>query len=243
MTARAKRAGRPRSDAGDRRRRRRPGGPIAFSLGAAGIEPTIVDPDVIEVSNLHRQIAACAERHGQAKGDAARRCGRGKRRARQGLSSAPGAARTPTTSRATAISSSTAATIRRRSSPSPIMVAAAGRMSSRRRCARRQRVRRRAGRRVLPLLCSRSRSMPPRARRPACSVPWSVRSAVSPARSRSASRAVIARTPARSSYSMICARRRRRASCASRPAPGARAVRARRSRLTANRAGRQMKEL
>ena len=33
------------------------GGPIAFSLAAAGIELTIVDPDVVEVSNLHRQIA------------------------------------------------------------------------------------------------------------------------------------------------------------------------------------------
>lgn len=32
------------------------GGPLALSLGAAGIELTIVDLDVIEVSNLHRQI-------------------------------------------------------------------------------------------------------------------------------------------------------------------------------------------
>jgi adenylyltransferase/sulfurtransferase len=32
------------------------GGPLALSLGAAGIELTIVDPDVIEVTNLHRQI-------------------------------------------------------------------------------------------------------------------------------------------------------------------------------------------
>lgn len=32
------------------------GGPIAFALGAAGIELCIVDPDVIEPSNLHRQI-------------------------------------------------------------------------------------------------------------------------------------------------------------------------------------------
>jgi adenylyltransferase/sulfurtransferase len=32
------------------------GGPIARSLGAAGIELSIVDPDVVEVSNLHRQI-------------------------------------------------------------------------------------------------------------------------------------------------------------------------------------------
>ena len=32
------------------------GGPIAMSLAAAGIELTIVDHDVVEVSNLHRQI-------------------------------------------------------------------------------------------------------------------------------------------------------------------------------------------
>ncbi len=32
------------------------GGPLAFSLGAAGIELTIVDRDIVEVSNLHRQI-------------------------------------------------------------------------------------------------------------------------------------------------------------------------------------------
>jgi molybdopterin/thiamine biosynthesis adenylyltransferase len=32
------------------------GGPIALSLAAAGIELTIVDPDVVEVSNLHRQL-------------------------------------------------------------------------------------------------------------------------------------------------------------------------------------------
>lgn len=32
------------------------GGPIALSLGAAGIELTIVDHDVVELSNLHRQI-------------------------------------------------------------------------------------------------------------------------------------------------------------------------------------------
>ena len=32
------------------------GGPLALALGAAGIELTIVDPDVVEVSNLHRQI-------------------------------------------------------------------------------------------------------------------------------------------------------------------------------------------
>jgi adenylyltransferase/sulfurtransferase len=32
------------------------GGPLALSLGAAGIELSIVDPDVVEISNLHRQI-------------------------------------------------------------------------------------------------------------------------------------------------------------------------------------------
>lgn len=32
------------------------GGPLALAMGAAGIELTIVDPDVVELSNLHRQI-------------------------------------------------------------------------------------------------------------------------------------------------------------------------------------------
>ena len=32
------------------------GGPLALSLGAAGIELAIVDPDLVEISNLHRQI-------------------------------------------------------------------------------------------------------------------------------------------------------------------------------------------
>jgi molybdopterin-synthase adenylyltransferase len=32
------------------------GGPLAFALGAAGIELVICDPDVVEASNLHRQI-------------------------------------------------------------------------------------------------------------------------------------------------------------------------------------------
>jgi molybdopterin/thiamine biosynthesis adenylyltransferase len=60
------------------------GGPLALALGAAGIELVIVDPDVVETSNLHRQIQFTAadlgapkattlarrviERGGQAKG-------------------------------------------------------------------------------------------------------------------------------------------------------------------------------
>jgi adenylyltransferase/sulfurtransferase len=32
------------------------GGPLAFSLGAAGIELVIIDHDTVDVSNLHRQI-------------------------------------------------------------------------------------------------------------------------------------------------------------------------------------------
>ena len=32
------------------------GGPLALGLGAAGIELVIVDPDIVETSNLHRQI-------------------------------------------------------------------------------------------------------------------------------------------------------------------------------------------
>lgn len=49
---------------GDRRQRIRAtlvgagglGGPLAFALGAAGIELTIVDHDTVDASNLHRQI-------------------------------------------------------------------------------------------------------------------------------------------------------------------------------------------
>jgi len=43
------------------------GGPIALSLGAAGIELTIVDHDVVELSNLHRQIQFTAADLGQPK--------------------------------------------------------------------------------------------------------------------------------------------------------------------------------
>lgn len=43
------------------------GGPLALSLGAAGIELTIVDPDTVDVSNLHRQIQFTANDVGRAK--------------------------------------------------------------------------------------------------------------------------------------------------------------------------------
>lgn len=43
------------------------GGPIALSLAAAGLELTIVDPDVVELSNLHRQIQFTTEDLGQPK--------------------------------------------------------------------------------------------------------------------------------------------------------------------------------
>jgi adenylyltransferase/sulfurtransferase len=43
------------------------GGPIAFALGAAGIELTIVDFDAVELSNLHRQIQFTAADLGQPK--------------------------------------------------------------------------------------------------------------------------------------------------------------------------------
>jgi len=43
------------------------GGPIALALGAAGIELTIVDHDVVELSNLHRQIQFTAADLGQPK--------------------------------------------------------------------------------------------------------------------------------------------------------------------------------
>ena len=43
------------------------GGPLALSLGAAGIELTIVDPDLVEESNLHRQIQFSAADLGKPK--------------------------------------------------------------------------------------------------------------------------------------------------------------------------------
>jgi adenylyltransferase/sulfurtransferase len=43
------------------------GGPLALSLGAAGIELTIVDPDLVELSNLHRQIQFTAADLGKPK--------------------------------------------------------------------------------------------------------------------------------------------------------------------------------
>ena len=43
------------------------GGPIALSLGAAGIELTIFDHDTVELSNLHRQIQFTAADLGQPK--------------------------------------------------------------------------------------------------------------------------------------------------------------------------------
>lgn len=43
------------------------GGPIAIALGAAGLELTIVDPDVVELSNLHRQIQFTAADLGHRK--------------------------------------------------------------------------------------------------------------------------------------------------------------------------------
>ena len=43
------------------------GGPIGLALGAAGIELTILDHDVVEVSNLHRQLQFTAADVGQPK--------------------------------------------------------------------------------------------------------------------------------------------------------------------------------
>jgi adenylyltransferase/sulfurtransferase len=43
------------------------GGPLALALGAAGVEVIVVDPDVVEVSNLHRQIQFTTADLGAAK--------------------------------------------------------------------------------------------------------------------------------------------------------------------------------
>ena len=43
------------------------GGPLALSLAAAGIELVIVDPDVVELSNLHRQLQFTTQDLGQPK--------------------------------------------------------------------------------------------------------------------------------------------------------------------------------
>jgi len=43
------------------------GGPVALSLGAAGVELVIVDPDRVELSNLHRQIQFTSIELGQPK--------------------------------------------------------------------------------------------------------------------------------------------------------------------------------
>lgn len=43
------------------------GGPIALSLGAAGLELTIADHDTVELSNLHRQIQFTTDDLGQPK--------------------------------------------------------------------------------------------------------------------------------------------------------------------------------
>jgi len=43
------------------------GGPLALGLGAAGLDVRIVDPDLVETSNLHRQIQFTAEHVGEPK--------------------------------------------------------------------------------------------------------------------------------------------------------------------------------
>jgi adenylyltransferase/sulfurtransferase len=43
------------------------GGPLALALGAAGVELTIVDDDLVELSNLHRQIQFTADDLGAPK--------------------------------------------------------------------------------------------------------------------------------------------------------------------------------
>jgi molybdopterin-synthase adenylyltransferase len=43
------------------------GGPLALALGVGGLEVRIVDPDVVEASNLHRQIQFAPSDIGQSK--------------------------------------------------------------------------------------------------------------------------------------------------------------------------------
>ncbi len=45
------------------------GGPIALALADDGVEVTIVDPDVVELSNLHRQLAFTDDDLGAGKAD------------------------------------------------------------------------------------------------------------------------------------------------------------------------------
>jgi len=45
------------------------GGPIALALGDAGVELAIVDPDVVELSNLHRQIQFAVADIGRGKAE------------------------------------------------------------------------------------------------------------------------------------------------------------------------------
>ncbi|CAN5877335.1 molybdopterin-synthase adenylyltransferase MoeB [soil metagenome] len=45
------------------------GGPIGVSLGAAGIEITVVDHDIVELSNLHRQVQFTADDIGAPKAE------------------------------------------------------------------------------------------------------------------------------------------------------------------------------
>ncbi len=94
------------------------GGPLAIALGAAGFELTIVDPDAVEASNLHRQVQFTPADVGAPKAAGSRL--RSSRAAdTRAASRRAGPRRTPTISAAILTSSSTAATTRRRSSRSP----------------------------------------------------------------------------------------------------------------------------
>ena len=195
----------PRAAARDGHRRRRPRRPIALSLAAAGFELVIVDPDVVELSNLPRQIHFTTQDLGQPK--ATRLAGLVVARGGQARGVvARWLPQTPTLTRWTPTCSSTAATTRR---PSRRL-----RLGHRERpdlrdrggaALRRQRDGRRARRRVLPLPVRGARRGADVQRRPASSGPSSARSAGSPRRSGSGSRAATASSPARSSRSTTCA--------------------------------------